>query len=108
MPSPPISGGLFLSPNPSMNPTIQPSTDPIRCGDKVQTLPVSGDTLTGRVNAVFDQGRFFRVKFPIVSPYFREGDGVIYRAHEITRHVEAPEPVVKTKLPNRPKPTRTS
>lgn len=106
-----------------MNPTIPP-TGPPRCGDKVQTLPCSGDHLSGRVNAVFvvaasrqsaasltpaaSSLTYYRVKFPIVSPYFREGDGVIYRAHEIALHIEAPEPVLKPKLPNRPKPTRTS
>ena len=93
-----------------MNPSL-----PIRCGDLVRTLPASGDAdLTGRVNAVFPQPSknpaiqpsvyYYRVRFPLTSPYFNDDAGVVYREGEIALLDVAPTIATTTKLPNRPKP----
>ena len=83
----------------------------LRAGDRVRTLPGSGDNLIGKCNAVFhapDGRRYYRVQFPFTSPYFTSGTGVIYREGEVERFTAAPATSGDTvTLPQRPKPTRT-
>ena len=87
----------------------QPATIPLREGDRIRTLPCSGDHLTGRIIAVHksDTRKYFRVQFPINSPYFGgcHDLGVTYREHEIERFNEPA--AAATRLPSRPKSTKT-
>jgi hypothetical protein len=83
---------------------MPPDQIKIRSGDPVRTLPCSGDRLTGRVTAVYAKGAFFRVRFPLPSPYFFGDEGVVYRAHEIELATKPVAAAPKPTLPKRPKP----
>lgn len=56
---------------------------PLREGDRVFACDCP---LAGRIKKVFPQGaiHYYRVRYPMPSPFFDDDEGVIYRQHEIT------------------------
>lgn len=71
---------------------------PLRVGD-----PVIADSLKGRVTAVYAGGAYYRVRFPIPSPYFWDDEGAVFRQHEVSLQTQPHEPE-SNRLPARMNP----
>lgn len=70
--------------------------------------PVVADGLKGRVTAVYGGGAYYRVRFPLPSPYFND-EGAVFRAHEVSdgtgpAQAKPAPPPASNPLPKRDKP----